>query len=57
MMHDLIVVDEGRWGFGLAFRTKCSCLRWESAIHDNRPDAIRAHSLHALMAARGVIFA
>ena len=44
--HELILDNLGRWGFGLKFQARCTCRRWESPIEDNRPDAIRHHTIH-----------
>lgn len=45
--HEIIGPDNlGKWGFGQAFQTRCSCRLWESTIEDNRPDVIRQHTLH-----------
>ena len=45
--HRLLPVEPlERWGFGLAFKARCSCRLWESSIEDNRPAAIRQHTVH-----------
>ena len=45
--HKLIGPDNlGKWGFGQQFQARCSCRLWESSIEDNRPAAIRQHTVH-----------
>lgn len=52
--HDLILDDLGRWGFGRKFQSRCTCRLWESRIEDNRPDAIRHHTVHVHAVMTGI---